>query len=97
LADRFGKPPEPIENLLYLLRIKVAAMQAQIAAITAEEGRIVVKFGREDAALASRLQSKFKDRVRVARDRAWLSYDGDPKWREHLTEVVRAMATDRKD
>jgi transcription-repair coupling factor (superfamily II helicase) len=91
LADRFGKPPESIENLLYLLRIKVAAIQARLASITAEEGRIVVKFGREDAALAARLQSKFKDRVRVARDRAWLSFEGDPKWQEHLSEVVKAI------
>ena len=89
LADRFGKPPEPIENLLYLLRIKVAAIQARLASITTEEGRIVIKFGREDAALASRLQSKFKERVRVSRDRAWLSFEGDPKWQEHLNEVVK--------
>ena len=32
-----------------------------------------------------------KDRVRVARDRAWLTGpDGDLKWREHLMDVVKA-------
>jgi transcription-repair coupling factor (superfamily II helicase) len=91
LADRFGKPPEQIENLLYLLRIKVAALQAHIASITVEEGRIVIKLGREDAALAARLQSRFRDRVRVSRDRAWLSFEGDLKWREHLSAVVKAI------
>ena len=92
LDDRFGKPPEQIENLLYLLRLKVAAMQAQITGITIEEGRIVVKFGREDAARASKLQARFKDRVSVSRARAWLGYDSDPKWREHLADVVKALA-----
>ncbi|MCI0476285.1 MAG: hypothetical protein L0Y55_08560, partial [Anaerolineales bacterium] len=69
---------------------------ARIASITAEEGRIVLRLGREDAALAARLQSKFKDRVRVSRDRAWLAFESDPKWREHLSAVVSAM-TERKD
>jgi len=92
LEDRFGKAPEQIENLLYLLHLKVAAMQAQIASITVEDGRIVIKFGREDAALGARLQARFKDRVRVARDRAWLAGpDSDLRWREHLSDVVKAM------
>jgi transcription-repair coupling factor (superfamily II helicase) len=95
LTDRFGKPPEQIENLLYLLRIKVAALHAHIASITTEEGRIVIRLGREDAALAPRLQAKFKDRVRVSRDRAWLAFDGDPHWRAHLSAVVKVM--ERKD
>ncbi|MBM3127980.1 MAG: transcription-repair coupling factor [Chloroflexi bacterium] len=96
LVDRFGKPPEQIENLLYLLRIKVAAIAAHIVSITTEEGRIVIRLGRADAALTARLQSRFKDRVRVSRDRAWLAFDGDPRWREHLRAVVNAM-TERKD
>ncbi|CAG1770983.1 hypothetical protein BAC2_01409, partial [uncultured bacterium] len=72
LTDRFGAPPEQVENLLYLLRIKVAAWHARLASIAIEEGRIVVKFGREDSGLAARVTSRFKDRVKVSRDRAWL-------------------------
>jgi transcription-repair coupling factor (superfamily II helicase) len=93
LADRFGKPPEQVENLLYLLRLKVAALQARLASIALEEGRVVVKFGRDDGALGARLHARFKDRVKVARDRAWLpGPDGDLKWREHLMDVVKGMA-----
>jgi transcription-repair coupling factor (superfamily II helicase) len=95
LTDRFGKPPEPIENLLYLLRVKVAARQARVASITTEEGRLVIKFGHEDAARASRVQAKFKDRVHVARDRVWLTFDGDPQWREHLGAVLQTLAIER--
>lgn len=90
LTDRFGKPPEQVENLLYLLRLKVAALQAHIASITLEEGRIVIKFGREDETLAARL-TKFGNRVRVARDRAWVNYNGDPHWHEHLMTVIQAL------
>ncbi len=91
LSDRFGKPPEAVQNLLYLLRLKVAALHAQIVSITLEEGRIVIKFGREDARLAARLSATFGKRLHVARDRAWLNLEGDPHWREHLHEVLQAM------
>lgn len=91
LTDRFGKPPESVENLLYLLRLKVAALRAPIASITLEEGHLVIKFGREDTALAARL-TRFGNHVRVARDRAWVNYTGNPYWRDHLRAVVTVMA-----
>ncbi len=91
LEDRFGAPPEEVENLFYLLRLKVAAMQAHLAAIAIEDGRIVIKFGREDSTFGSRLSARFNGRVRVARDRAWLpGPEGDFKWREHLMDVVKS-------
>jgi transcription-repair coupling factor (superfamily II helicase) len=93
LEDRFGKPPEQIENLLYLLRVKVAATQANLASISVEDGRIVIKYGHDDEALSARLSKRFE--IRAARDRAWLGGpDSDPGWREHLNEVVRGMKTD---
>ncbi len=93
LEDRFGAPPEQVENLFYLLRLKVVAMQAHLAAIAIEDGRIVIKFGREDSALGSRLSARYNGRIRVARDRAWLSGpEGDFKWREHLMEVIKESA-----
>ena len=95
LTDRFGKPPEPVANLLYVLRLKVVAIQARIASLNVEEGRIVIRFGREDPALAAKLQTRFKDRLRVSRDRAWLpGPDSDPQWRERLTTTLQAIAID---
>ncbi len=94
LQDRFGAPPEQVANLMYLLRLRVAAIQAQLAAIAIEDGRIVLKFGNPDGALAARLNARFKDRVRIARDRAWLNGpDSDINWREHLMDMLK-VATD---
>ncbi len=91
-ADRFGAPPEQVDNLLYLLRLKVAAIAARLDSIAMEDGRIVVKFGREDRELQSRLGARFNGRVKVARDRAWLpGPDSDFKWQEHLMEAVKAL------
>ncbi len=96
LTDRFGKPPEQVNNLLYLLRLKVAALKAQIASITLEEGRLVIKFGRDDATLAARLNTTFQDRLHVARDRVWMNFDGDPHWREHLSTVLKTLAHEQR-
>ncbi len=94
--DRFGARPDEVENLLYLLRLKVAAMAARLESIAMDEGRIAIRFGREDRELQERLNSQFKDRVRAARDRAWLpGPDSDFKWQEHLVDVVRAMADEK--
>jgi transcription-repair coupling factor (superfamily II helicase) len=93
LKDRFGAPPEEVRNLLYLLRLRVAAMQAHLAAIAIEDGRIILKFGKEDDALAARLNARFRDRVKISRDRAWLAGpDDDFQWREYLMDVVKAAA-----
>jgi transcription-repair coupling factor (superfamily II helicase) len=93
LQDRFGKPPEQVENLLYLLSVKVAAIQARLASIAVEDGRIVIKYGREDEALSARLTKQFK--IRAGRDRAWLPGPAaDTAWREKLTLVMRAVAKD---
>ncbi len=95
LADRFGKPPEPVTNLLYLLRLKVAAMQAKLAAISMEEGRIVIQYGREDEALSARLTQRFK--IRAGRDRAWVGGMGTQmNWRERLLQIVSAAGPEPK-
>src|SRR5437016_4675680 len=38
LADRFGKPPAPVRNLLYALRVKLMARAAGVAAIDTDGG-----------------------------------------------------------
>ncbi len=92
LEDRFGAPPEEVQNLLYLLRLKVAALQAHIASIGMEDGRILVKLGRMDEMLATRLAARFSGRVRAGKDRAWLAGpEDDDQWREHLMDVVAAQ------
>ncbi len=97
LEDRFGGPPEEVRNLLYLLRLKVAAMQARLASIGIEDGRIVIKFGRTDESLSSRLAARFNGRVRAARDRAWLAGpEGDLSWQQHLMDVVSAASPTAK-
>ena len=98
LTDRFGAPPEQVENLLYLLRLKVEAWQARLASIAMDDGRVLIKFGREDANLVARLTARFKDRLRMTRDRAWVAGpESNLRWRQNLLDVVREMTIDKAE
>ncbi|MBI3761066.1 MAG: transcription-repair coupling factor, partial [Chloroflexi bacterium] len=48
LADRFGPRPEPVENLLFQLRVKVLAARAAVEAVSSEDGMVVLKSSRWD-------------------------------------------------
>ncbi len=42
-ADRFGPVPEEVENLLYVVRVKVLAVNVGVEAIGLEEGQVLIK------------------------------------------------------
>jgi transcription-repair coupling factor (superfamily II helicase) len=41
--DRFGPLPEPVENLLYIVKIKVLAARAEVSSISTQGRQIVIK------------------------------------------------------
>ena len=46
LKDRFGTVPQPVENLLYIVRMKQLATEAGVESIMAQDKKIVVRFHR---------------------------------------------------
>ena len=95
--DRFGELPEPMRNLFFLLRLKVNAREARAAAITLENGRILIRFTNEDETRTARLTKRFGTRIRIARDRVWLAgMKEDSQWREHLMSVLETVRPDGK-
>jgi transcription-repair coupling factor (superfamily II helicase) len=43
LKDRFGPLPEPVDNLLYIVKIKVLAMRVKVSSISTQGRQIVIK------------------------------------------------------
>jgi transcription-repair coupling factor (superfamily II helicase) len=43
LQDRFGPLPEPVENLLYIVRIKILAARAKVSSISTQGRQVVIK------------------------------------------------------
>jgi transcription-repair coupling factor (superfamily II helicase) len=41
--DRFGPLPQPVDNLLYMVKIKVLAMRAKVSSISTQGRQIVIK------------------------------------------------------
>jgi transcription-repair coupling factor (superfamily II helicase) len=91
LADRFGPPPPEVDNLLYQLRVKVLAARAQVQAVTAENGQILLAFEREDNAPALLEAGD----VRYSRRGLWLERQEDGAWTQRLVEVLEALARAR--
>ena len=46
LTDRFGPIPDPVENLLYQLRIKILALRAGVSSISTEHKQIRLQLPR---------------------------------------------------
>ncbi len=57
LADRFGPVPEEVENLLYVVQVKVLAVNAGVEAIGQEEGQLLIKCARWRRWIASRCRT----------------------------------------
>ncbi len=89
LSDRFGPPPEEVENLMYAVRVKQLATEATLESITTEKGQIVLNLndGRDLSELS--LLSTVKIGIKVGSDRIKLDINilGD-KWQEVLVEVL---------
>jgi transcription-repair coupling factor (superfamily II helicase) len=90
--DRFGELPPEVENLFFLLRLKLVATQANVAAILIEDARLLVRFRGEDTGRMEWLNKRYAGRVRASRDRMWTPGPEDnPHWREYLVGVLRDL------
>jgi transcription-repair coupling factor (superfamily II helicase) len=98
LAERFGPPPAPVENLLYQLQVKILAGHAGVTAIGTENGQIVLTIpalGEVDQAF---LGVTLGAGARVSKTKVWLGRAGEVRapnaaWRAPLLEILRQLAT----
>jgi len=58
LADRFGEPPEPAQNLLGLSRVKILAREAGASSVNYRSGALSVVGVIADPAQAARLREE---------------------------------------
>jgi len=90
LADRFGPLPEPAQNLVYQLRLKVLARDARVGTIGMENGRLVLRSGGGDYPDRERLKEILGQRAVVGRRDVWVPHQ--PGWRDELVAVLEKMA-----
>ena len=93
-ADRFGPVPEEVRNLLFVVQIKVLAINAGVEAIGFEEGQLLIKCVRLETLDRNALQERLKNQgvsARVARRAIWLEMREGREWREDLATTLGAI------
>jgi len=91
LSDRFGQLPEPVKNLLYLLRVRILASAAGVQAISMEVSEIALALPVPLSAIAGGQITAQQPGTRVRGSRLWLQVTGD--WRETLLRLLRHLGS----
>jgi len=87
--DRFGPYSEPVQNLLYQIRVKLRAEKAGLAAVSVESDQLVLRFPNLPAGVSSRDLRQFRSDVRVGKNAYWMPFNELTEgWREHLLDVL---------
>jgi len=93
LTDRFQTPPPLARNLLYVVRLRVLALQAGVQSIATEDGEIVVRLKEGRLLSADALRDRLPEGVQLGRttlrlERARLG----PAWPQALQRVMEELA-----
>jgi len=90
--DRFGPLPQPVDNLLYIMRIKVLAARAEVSSISTQGRQIVIKPQETGIASVAKqsLGKSYDAAVKIGATQVKLDTRilGD-RWTEVLEEILR--------
>jgi transcription-repair coupling factor (superfamily II helicase) len=86
--DRFGQLPEETHNLLYQLKVKLAADEAGLASISGEGSQIVLRFPPLPEGETSRSLPGLDGDVRVGKNAIWMPINGIDDWKEKLMNLL---------
>jgi transcription-repair coupling factor (superfamily II helicase) len=92
LEDRFGPLPEPAANLLYLVRLRLAATAAGVQAIDADDEAIAVRFAGAPPRLPADAVRELGAPVRYGSNQVRLPRGQGTAWIGPLRRLVDALA-----
>jgi len=94
LEDRFGTLPAEVEDLLYMVRLKLLGSMAGIEAISPDDGQIVLRLGAGAKFDRVSLQNTFGDRLRIGTNQLRLGMkQAGEEWKGLLEQVLRKMSS----
>ena len=106
LEDRFGLLPPPVEDLLYVLRLRLLATRAGVQAIGQEDSTLVLKLDARALERARKVTAQFGRRAWVGRGQMWLALshaDGpaltkeQDDWRTMLVALLLRLGEQSSD
>ncbi|UCG23320.1 MAG: transcription-repair coupling factor [Chloroflexota bacterium] len=94
LADRFGPIPDPVDNLLYQLRIKVLAITAGVLSVASESGQLQIRLPASEHVGRLILQRQLGPDVKVSRKGVWLGRGLTTReWQVILVQTLEKIGT----
>ena len=92
LNDRFGVPPKDVENLLYILKIRVTAKDRGIESISNLDNEIIIQLFAGMQLDKQKLTRFYRDGVKLGNSQLRMSLRHPGKgWRTMLEEILMAM------
>jgi len=88
LADRFGDPPEYVNNLLLQLRIKLKAEESGLKGISFENNYLVLRFPPAENKNSTRILPVLGPNIRRGKNTYWIPIDGKKDWAVRLLRVL---------
>ncbi len=92
--DRFGQPPEPVQNLFYQMRVKLRAEQAGLASVLLENDQLVLRYPPLPEGVTSRDLAGIGMGARTGRNAYWMPLNENGTeggWQERLLEALSAI------
>lgn len=93
LVDRFGPLPQPVENLMVQLHVKLLAIRAHVDAVISDGGQLSIRMTTLDSMDRPELQRRLGHNVRVSRTAVWLPKEVEG-WQATLIDVLERLAAE---
>ncbi|MFN2104566.1 MAG: transcription-repair coupling factor, partial [Candidatus Promineifilaceae bacterium] len=98
LADRFGEIPDPVNNLLYQLRVKSLALKAGVPAVVTEAGQVKIRIAEDSKLDRYHVQRFLGNEVRVSKTAVWLPREmSTHEWQVVLVQTLEKLQTLRSE
>jgi transcription-repair coupling factor (superfamily II helicase) len=92
LNDRFGVPPKEVENLLYILKIKVMAKDRGIESISNLDDEIIIQLFAGMQFNKQKLSHLYRDGIKIGNSQLRMSLRQPGKgWKTMLEEILGKM------
>ena len=90
LRDRFGTLPQPVENLLQIIEIKILAAKAGVESIHSQGKQIVLNLSHWKGASSLCLPQEYKEAIRIGTRQIRLNIKQlGSKWQEALERLLK--------
>jgi transcription-repair coupling factor (superfamily II helicase) len=86
--ERFGAPPEELQNLFFQLKIKLLAEQAGLTSVMLESGQLAFRYSSDE--LPSWIPPKIPG-LRVGKTALWFQYKNSTDWKDRLIALLNNL------